>query len=81
MCPAPRGVPRSSRHERGQPCPITDIELDGGVLIQFADLPADVFPQIQPQHYAFLVDDELFDRAYTRLREDGVEHWADSQRR
>ncbi len=33
------------------------------------------------QHYAFLVDDELFDRAYQRLRDRGVEHWADPQMR
>ena len=61
--------------------PFTNVALDGGVLIQFAELPEDVFPQIQPQHYAFLVDDDLFDRAYDHLREDGVEHWADPQRR
>ena len=59
----------------------TNVQLDGGVLIQFADLPEDAFPHIQPQHYAFLVDDELFDRAYARLRDDGVEHWADPQGR
>jgi catechol 2,3-dioxygenase-like lactoylglutathione lyase family enzyme len=59
--------------------PFTNLLLDGGVLIQFADLPVDVYPEIQNQHYAFLVDDELFDRAYRRLREAGVEHWADPQ--
>ncbi|MEV1290727.1 VOC family protein [Pseudonocardia sp. NPDC049635] len=59
--------------------PFTNLSLDGGVLIQFADLPVDAFPQIQPQHYAFLVDDALFDRAYARLVADGVEHWADPQ--
>jgi hypothetical protein len=31
--------------------------------------------------YAFLVDDDLFDRAYRRLREQGIEHWADPQMR
>ncbi|NYD78239.1 hypothetical protein [Arthrobacter cupressi] len=34
---------------------------------------------IQMQHYAFLVDDELFDRAYARLQGNGIEHWADPQ--
>lgn len=29
------------------------------------------------QHYAFLVDDELFERAYSRLLERGIPHWAD----
>jgi len=59
--------------------PFTNLLLDGGVLIQFADLPVEAFPEIQNQHYAFLVDDALFDRAYARLRERGVEHWADPQ--
>jgi hypothetical protein len=29
------------------------------------------------QHYAFLVDDELFDRAYQRLADRRIENWAD----
>ncbi|MBC3192263.1 VOC family protein [Pseudonocardia sp. C8] len=57
--------------------PFTNVLLDGGVLIQFADLPEDAYPEIQNQHYAFLVDDDLFDRAYARLVDGGVEHWAD----
>ncbi|MCW0215623.1 MAG: VOC family protein [Pseudonocardia sp.] len=59
--------------------PFTNLRLDDGVLIQFADLPVAAFPEIQNQHYAFLVDDELFDRAHRRLRERGAEHWADPQ--
>ncbi|GAY08892.1 VOC family protein [Pseudonocardia sp. N23] len=59
--------------------PFTNLQLDGGVLLQFAELPVEAFPEIQNQHYAFLVDDELFDRAYGRLRERGIEHWADPQ--
>ena len=51
----------------------TNIQLADGVLLQFAEPPVD----IQMQHYAFLVDDELFDRAYARLVAQGVEHWAD----
>ncbi|MBW8483766.1 VOC family protein [Actinomadura parmotrematis] len=57
--------------------PFINIQLDGGVLLQFAEPPVD----IQMQHYAFLVDDELFDRAYARLRDGGVEHWADPRMR
>lgn len=57
--------------------PFTNIQLDDGVLLQFAEPPVD----IQMQHYAFLVDDELFDRAYRRLCEQGVVHWADPQMR
>ncbi|MFF8507213.1 VOC family protein [Streptomyces sp. NPDC015492] len=55
--------------------PFVNVQLADGVLIQFAEPPVD----IQMQHYAFLVDDELFERAYARLRERGVEHWADPQ--
>ncbi|MGG5753465.1 VOC family protein [Zafaria sp. Z1313] len=54
-----------------------NIQLEGGVLMQFAEPPVD----IQMQHYAFLVDDAHFDRAYARLREQGIEHWADPQMR
>ncbi|WP_067864029.1 VOC family protein [Nocardia shimofusensis] len=51
----------------------TNLLCEDGVLLQFAEPPVD----IQRQHYAFLVDDELFDRAYRRLCEREIEHWAD----
>ena len=54
--------------------PFTSVELDAGVFLQYAEPPVE---EIQMQHYAFLVDDELFDRAYGRLRDRGIEHWAD----
>lgn len=57
--------------------PFTNIQLDGGVLLQFAEPPV----EIQMQHYAFLVDDELFDRAYARLTDWAIVHWADPQMR
>ncbi len=57
--------------------PFTNIRLADGVLLQFAEPPV----EIQMQHYAFLVDDDLFDRAYRRLREREVEHWADPRMR
>ncbi|MFF7438430.1 VOC family protein [Streptomyces sp. NPDC008122] len=57
--------------------PFLNIQLTDGVLLQFAEPPVD----IQMQHYAFMVDDELFDRAYQRLCDGGVEHWADPQMR
>lgn len=55
--------------------PFTNILLDGGVMLQFAEPPV----EIQMQHYAFLVDDELFDRAYSRLVAWEITHWADPQ--
>jgi len=53
--------------------PFTNIQMSDGVLLQFAEPPVD----IQMQHYAFLVDDELFDRAYQWLVDQGIEHSAD----
>lgn len=53
----------------------TNLVLDDGVLLQFAEPPVD----IQMQHYAFLVDDDLFDRAYARLTAGRIDHWADPQ--
>jgi hypothetical protein len=41
----------------------TNIQLDDGVLLQFAESPV----KIQMQHYALLIDNDLFDRAYRRL--------------
>ena len=55
--------------------PFLNIQLSDGVLLQFAEPPV----EIQMQHYAFLVDDDLFDRAYARLRERNIDHWADPQ--
>jgi catechol 2,3-dioxygenase-like lactoylglutathione lyase family enzyme len=55
----------------------TNIQLSDGVLLQFAEPPV----EIQMQHYAFLLDDDLFTRAYARLSERGIEHWADPQMR
>lgn len=55
--------------------PFTNIALADGVMLQFAEPPVD----IQMQHYAFLVDEELFDRALARLKEGPVDHWADPQ--
>lgn len=53
-----------------------NILIGGGVLIQFATPPME-FP---PQHYAYLLDDAHFDRAYAKIRDQGREHWADPQR-
>jgi catechol 2,3-dioxygenase-like lactoylglutathione lyase family enzyme len=55
----------------------TNIQLDDGVLLQFAEPGV----EFQMNHYAFLVDDDLFDRAYRRLRDGGIEHWADPHMR
>ncbi|AMY51443.1 VOC family protein [Rhodococcus sp. 05-2254-5] len=54
--------------------PFVNVQLTDGTLVQFAEPP---FDDIQCQHYAFRVSDDLFDAAYTRLVDRGVEHWAD----
>ncbi|WP_432496934.1 VOC family protein [Kineococcus auxinigenes] len=54
----------------------TNLVLPDGVLLQFAEPPV----EIQMQHYAFLVDDDLFDRAVALLQERGTTFWADPQR-
>ncbi|MFT3662942.1 MAG: VOC family protein [Gordonia sp. (in: high G+C Gram-positive bacteria)] len=56
--------------------PFVNIGLADGVLLQFAAPPFE-FP---PQHYAFLLDDDHFDRAYAAIAAAGREHWADPQR-
>lgn len=56
--------------------PFTNVGIGDGVMLQFAAPPIE-FP---PQHYAYLVDDEHFDRAYATIIAHGREHWADPQR-
>ncbi|MGW9114553.1 VOC family protein [Microbacterium sp. NPDC055683] len=56
--------------------PFVNVVIGGGVLLQFAAPPTE-FP---PQHYAYLLDDEHFDRAHARITESGRAHWADPQR-
>jgi catechol 2,3-dioxygenase-like lactoylglutathione lyase family enzyme len=52
------------------------IVLDDEVVVNFAD-PGFAFP---PQHYAFLVDDTLFDEVLSEFERSGTEFWADPQR-
>lgn len=53
-----------------------NVQIGGGVLLQFATPPMS-FP---PQHYAYQLDDDHFDRAYAQIKSSGREHWADPQR-
>jgi catechol 2,3-dioxygenase-like lactoylglutathione lyase family enzyme len=56
--------------------PFVNVQIADGVLLQFATPPID-FP---PQHYAYLLDDAHFDRAYAKITATEREHWADPQR-
>ncbi|WP_257461617.1 VOC family protein [Archangium lipolyticum] len=49
------------------------VTLDDGVSLDYIDTDTD-FPG---QHYAFLVSDDVFDALITKLRDRGIEHWAD----
>ncbi len=51
------------------------MHLGEGALLQFAEARSD----IQPQHYAFLVDDATFDAICGRMLGGQLEHWADPQ--
>ncbi|MCG5430719.1 VOC family protein [Mycobacterium sp. MYCO198283] len=53
--------------------PFQVVALEHDASLDFADSPGD----IAPQHYAFLVSEDDFDAIYGRVRERGLEHWAD----
>lgn len=52
----------------------TNLLIGHGVLLQFAEPPVE---HIQMQHYAFLVDEDHFDRAYRLLVDRDIAHSAD----
>ena len=56
--------------------PFTNLSIADDVLLQFATPPM-AFP---PQHYAYLLDDAHFDRAYRWIVDRSLDHWADPQR-
>ncbi|WP_320774568.1 VOC family protein [Streptomyces sp. CRN 30] len=60
--------------EVGAPAgPFLPVELEGGVTLDFATVDTD----ITVQHYAFLVSEDVFDAALTRLVDDGIAIQAD----
>ena len=54
--------------------PFQVVELDNGASIDFLDAGGH---RIEPIHYAFLVTDEEFDEIFGRIKERGIEFWAD----
>lgn len=56
--------------------PMLVVQLDNGVSLDFYDHA----PPIASQHYAFLIAEADFDAVYARIRERGLEHWADPGR-
>ncbi|MDR3663413.1 MAG: VOC family protein [Mycobacterium sp.] len=55
--------------------PFLAVELNHGVSLDFSQLPDGT--EATPQHYAFLVSEDEFTAIYGRIRERGVQHWAD----
>ncbi|HKC28029.1 MAG TPA: VOC family protein [Jatrophihabitans sp.] len=53
--------------------PFAVVQLSNDVSLDFAD---DHGPVV-PRHYAFLVDDAEFDEIFGRIKERGLEYWAD----
>lgn len=49
------------------------VKLDDGVSLDYAEPRVD-FPS---QHYALLVSDDVFDALIAKIRDRGIEHWAD----
>lgn len=53
--------------------PFLSVELADGVFLQFAE-PGIEFP---PHHYAFLIEDDEFDRLLSEIQERDLPHWGD----
>lgn len=50
--------------------------LSNGVSLDYHEVGG----EIAPQHYAFLIGEGGFDEIFARIRERGLEHWADPGR-
>ncbi|WP_267382177.1 MULTISPECIES: VOC family protein [unclassified Sphingomonas] len=66
----------------GQPEPVRTgpfdiVTLDNGVSLDFSRASGPV----QPQHYAFLIDEVLFDEVLGRIEARRIEYWADPWQR
>jgi catechol 2,3-dioxygenase-like lactoylglutathione lyase family enzyme len=65
----------------GRPVPVRFghfdvVKLEKGVSLDFANAEG----PIRPQHYAFLISEADFDAVLGRIRERGLDHWADAAR-
>ncbi|WP_019970807.1 VOC family protein [Mycobacterium sp. 141] len=55
--------------------PFLAVTLNHGVSLDYAQAGPD--ETIRPQHYAFLVSEDEFDAIYGRIRDRGLQYWAD----
>jgi catechol 2,3-dioxygenase-like lactoylglutathione lyase family enzyme len=58
--------------------PFEVVELANGASLDFMDAGSH---EIATQHYAFLIDEADFEPIFGRLRERGLEYWADPFKR
>jgi hypothetical protein len=63
--------------EPGSFGPFAVVELTNGVSLDFMEVDG----EITAQHYAFLISEDEFDAVSGRLRERGLQTWADPGRR
>ena len=56
--------------------PFLVVEADNGVSLDFHQ----VDHEVAAQHYAFLVGEDDFEAAFGRIRERGLQYWADPAR-
>ena len=54
------------------------VATSNGVTLDVAETDQD---PITPQHYAFLVDDDEFDAIFARIRQAGIDYYADPHHR
>ena len=52
--------------------PFAVVELDNDVSLEFMD-----DERVHPRHYAFLVSEDEFDAIFGRIRDRGLDYWAD----
>ena len=53
--------------------PFLVVHLDNGVSLDFDQIDG----TIPFEHYAFLIGEDDFDQVFARVRERGLQHWAD----
>jgi len=56
--------------------PFLVVEVDNGASLDFHEADG----EIARQHYAFLIGEDDFDDIFGRIRDRGLEHWADPGR-
>ena len=53
--------------------PFLIVEAANGVSLDFHDVDG----EIESQHYAFLISEDEFDQIFGRIKERGLDYWAD----